>query len=182
MIFGEIGISTGEFAQKFVSQLQSNVQNTMGSNTKPPCSGGNKTMWTSAVTQVLAGLGSSLGYEAYPWMLDLIWWSNKQQRMVLAVESEFNNSLRAIEDDFQKLTVFKCPLKLLVFSADAQQMKSRAETYLQLLTQHVKDEEYLLVGFTVSGPRCFVFKVPHDGKLERVEFQEMKLSKAAGNT
>jgi len=35
-----------------------------------------------------------------------------------------------IEEDFQRLTVFKCPLKVLVFSVrDSAGMKTRAEEY-----------------------------------------------------
>ena len=93
--------------------------------------------------------------------------------MVLAVEAELDTSTKAIEDDFQKLSVFKCPLKLLVFTGDADRTTDMAERYLKSLTQHVKGEEYVLVGFTESNPRCFLFRVPNDGRINDVQFQEI---------
>lgn len=136
-------------------------------------------MWTLEVKSVLHNIGKDLGYDAYPWLLDPIWWSMPAQRMILALESEMDKHVETIEEDFQKLPVFKCPLKLLVFSAEADAVKRMTEDYLQIFTQHVEREEYLLVGFTASDPRCFLFKVPYDGKLDKVTFDEVKLSKAA---
>lgn len=104
--------------------------------------------------------------------------SKSPERMVLAAESEMASHIDGVEDDFEKLPSFKCPFKLLVFSTDVEGVKKNAEGYVQLFGQHVQDEEYLLVGFTASGPRCFLFKVPHDGKLDKVTFDEFKLSEA----
>src|SRR5580658_4967084 len=142
MLFGKPEVGAKELAEKLVGD----VLTKMGA-APPPCRGGSREMWNIEVKAVLHELGSSYHYDAYPWLLDLIWWSMSSQLMMLAVESEMDGHVGAIEEDFQKLPVFKCPLKLLVFSADADAVKKMAENYLQLLTQHVKDEEYLLVGF-----------------------------------
>ena len=175
MLFGETGISAKELAHKLVS----GVLNKMG-NDAPPCRGGGKVMWTAEVKAILHEIGTTLKYtNLCEWCsLDMIWWCMSTQRLILAAESEMAANPVAVEDDFEKLSVFKCPLKLLVFCADVDRVKENAERYLQVLAQHVKGEEYLLVGFTASGPRCFLFKVPGDGKLDKVRFDEFKLSDA----
>jgi hypothetical protein len=173
VLFGEAGISAKEIGERLVSE----VLKRMGADAKA-CRGGSREMWNVEVNSVLHNIGKGLGYDAYPWLLDLIWWSMPTQRMILGVESEMDKHVESIAEDFEKLPVFKCPLKLLVFSAEADAVKGMAENYLQMFTQHVKGEEYLLVGFTASGPRCFLFPVPLDGKLDKVRFDELKLSKA----
>ncbi|MGB7282424.1 MAG: hypothetical protein WBE13_09200 [Candidatus Acidiferrum sp.] len=177
MLFGELEVTSEKFSEEFVSA----VLNEVGANKKPPCAGGSRKKWTQAVKLVLERLGNKYGYEQdYPWLVDFIWWSDNPQRLGLAAESEFDTSVDAIEEDFQKLSVFKCPLKLLIFSADLEETKRMAQRWLQNVTQHVKDEEYLLIGFTSSGPRCFSFVVPTDGHLkEEAHFYEIHVSKIA---
>lgn len=176
MPFAKLGTTAKQVAEKFVSE----VLERMGADAKPPCRGGNKELWTVEVKSALHKMGRSQGYDAYPWLLDFIWWCKATERLILAAESEMDGNIASIADDFQKLPVFKCPVKLLVFSADTDATKKMAEEYLQLFAQHVKDEEYLLVGFTDSGPRCHYFRVPRDGKLEeKVQFEELKIAKSA---
>lgn len=175
MLFGEAAITAKELAEKLVS----GVLKKMGTGSEPPCSGGNKTMWTVQVKAVLIEIGTTFKYTSLcEWCsLDMIWWCMSTQRLILVAESEMATNPDAIETDFEKLSVFKCPLKLLVFSREVERVKENAESYLRVLTQHVKDEEYLLVGFTASGPRCFLFKVPNDGKVDKVKFDELRLPK-----
>ncbi len=176
MLFGELGITSGELAEQFVS----GVLKLMGADTKPPCSGGSRPAWNAAVKTVLEELGKRHGYDqTYAWLVDLVWWSTKPERMGLVVESEMDKSAGAIEDDFEKLSVFKCPVKLMVCSSDPVNIKGVAERCLVKLAQHVKDEEYLLIGFTASGPRCFSFRVPTNGALEEVAFSELQFSMSA---
>jgi hypothetical protein len=164
---------------KFAEELIAGVLKEMGATAcTPPCSGGSRRAWTEAVRQALTELGKRYGYETYGWLVDFIWWSKSPERLGLVVESEWDES---DEDDFQKLPVFKSPLKLWVFSSDHEQAKSMAEHYLKTLTQHVKGEEYLLIGFTRSGPHCLSFKVPADGTLERVNFSEVRLARSVSN-
>jgi len=123
-------------------------------------------------------------YAPYPWLLDFVWWSrqNGTEQMVLAVESEMDKRVgKEIEPDFQKLPSFKCPLKLLVFSADVGDTIKMAEHYLQKFTQHIDGEKYLLVGFVDPHPQCWWFSVIGNGRLESdtVEFVEIQLSKPA---
>jgi hypothetical protein len=175
MLFGEPRITSRELAETFVSGVMREM-----SRDGEPFSEISRTKWTCAVRRVLDELGAKLGYNhRYPWLVDFIWWDTKSEELALAVESELSPSPVAIEEDFQKLTVFKCPVKLLVFRGDAEATKRAAEGYLRKRTQHVKDEEYLLVGFTTPGPRCFYFKVPQvpaDGKLQGVQFSEWDLA------
>jgi hypothetical protein len=176
MSFGKEGITSKELAKKFVF----GVLKAMATNPKPPCDGGSKPMWNVAVRSVLQDIGTNLGHETYlEWCrLDVMWWGKSPERMVLVVESEMAKNADGIEKDFEKLPSFKCPFKLLAFSADVEAVKKNAAHYLQLFAQHAKDEEYLLVGFTALGPRCFLFKVPQHGKLDKVKFDEFHLSKA----
>lgn len=174
------GIFTAEamsFAEKFVSGVLAEF-----ADAKVPCSGSEHTPWTKAIMKVLGQMGSQAGYEAYPWLLDYVWWSKKggEETMILGVESELDKDVVGqIGQDFQKLPSFKCQRKLLVFSAGAEETRLMAESYLQNFTQHRVGEEYLLIGFTVSGPRCFLYRVPNDGKQENVRFAELLLRSAA---
>jgi len=177
MLFGELGITSMKLAEEFVSGVLATMR-IIDKTATPPCSGGSRPIWNGVVTDVLAKLGNKYGYDrTYPWLVDFIWWSDRPPRMGLAAESEFDRRVTVIEDDFEKLCVFKCPIKLMVFSSDAEDTKTMAERYLQALTQHVKGEEYLLIGFTALGPRCFLFRVPNDGPVAQVNFSELQLSR-----
>ena len=170
MLFGEAGSTARGLAEKLLLELRSELGDDFN---KPPCSYGNRTLWTRALIAVLSKMGCGLEYKTYPWLLDYVWWCNKTERMVLAVESELDPCSGLIEDDFQKLPSFKCPLKLFVFSTkDTEGVKQMAEGYLRCFGQHVKDEEYVLLDFTGTGPRCFWFRVPSDGALATVIFKE----------
>jgi hypothetical protein len=163
-------LTPSDLAEKFVSGVITEMTRDGG---QPPFSGASRTKWTCAVMRVLDELGAVEYDHRYPWLVDFIWWDARSEYMALAVESEFSPSPNEISDDFQKLTVLKCPLKLFVFKGDAGKTKSMAEQYLKSRSQHVKGEEYLLVGFTDLRPRCFFFTVPVDGNLqERVQFSE----------
>jgi len=181
MLFGELSVSSRVLADEFVSGVFAKL----GENCEPPCSGGAKGPWTKAILEVLDDLGRIHGYEERyeRWLVDYIWWSKKPEHLALVVESELEKTGAAVLDDFYKLPVFKCPLKMLVFSADAEEVRRVIEEHLRVLTQHVEGEEYLLVGFTIPGPRCFHFKVPSNGRLDKVQFSELPLSKkaSAGN-
>jgi len=182
MLFGKADITAKELAEKLVSGVMSK----MGSY-PPPRDGGKRPKWTRAVKAVFHEMGSTLGYDNWPeWCsLDCLWWTNAKDKskdsLVLVAESELENNVNGVENDFLKLRLFKCPLKVLVFSADVDEVKRMAETDLQLYEQHVSREEYLLVGFTASGPRCFHFEVPQgkNGKLNKVVFKEFRASRAA---
>ena len=165
------------FAEEFISTLRTRM-----GDEKPPCANGSRENWTCEVKSALHEMGKRRGHVGYSWLLDFIWWS-KDQRMMLAAESEFGN-VDEVESDFEKLPSFKCPRKLLVFTGDerkAEQTKRNAEIYLRQFGQHASSEEYLLIGLTEFGARCFCFKVPEgrNGHLkdEEVNFVPMKLTK-----
>jgi hypothetical protein len=176
-------MSISDTAQSFVEEFLSAMRNRMG-NEKPPCANGSRDNWTCEVKSALHEMGKKRGYDCYPWLLDYIWWSMKDQRMMLAAESEFG-TVGEIEEDFEKLPAFKCPRKLLVFSGDEKNIeraKNDAEKYLRQFGEHVSGEEYFLIAFTDSGTCCFWFKVPEGRnghlKKEEVNFIPMKLAKS----
>jgi len=172
MLFGDAGISSQKFAEEFTSA----VLEKMGTST-PPCCGGEKTPWSDEIFHVLEKMGNDRGFECYLWLVDRIWWSNENEHMGLAVESELDTNAKNIEEDFQKLTVMKCPLKVLIYSAvDPGEMKTRAEKYLRKRDQHVKDEKYLLIAFTAAQPQCFRLKIPVDGRSNELSFEPLQLS------
>jgi hypothetical protein len=179
MQLNEERITANELAGKFVSAVLKTMA--LNATPTPPCAGGNRPLWNVAVRSVLQELGAGFGYTTFLEFctLDLMWWGKSPERMVLAVESEMANNPDAVENDFEKLPSYKSRFKLLAFSADVEAVKKNAEGYLELFGQHAKNEEYLLVGFTPSGPRCFHFPVPNDGKLERISFKELQLSNDA---
>lgn len=168
----ETMLQARQFARDFISGMMAELGEVFG---MPPCMGGSSTKWTCAVLSTLENLGKKHGYECYPWLLDAIWWDQSSQSMILGAECEWRAS-RAEEDDFQKLPVFKCPLKLFAFSRDSmstESIKRQVEEYLQVFAQHIKGEQYVLVGFAPSGPRSFFFIVPSDGKqTEPVRFAD----------
>jgi hypothetical protein len=176
-LFGDAGISSQEFADEFTRR----VLEKMGTSTLP-CCGGEKTPWSKQIFAVLKEMGNRRGFDHnYEWLVDWIWWSSENEHMALAVESELDTNGKKIEEDFQKLTVMKCPLKVLIYSAvDPSEMKTRAEKYLRKQDQHVKDEEYLLIAFTPTQPRCFRLKIPVDGRSNELAFEPLQLSIAQG--
>ncbi len=109
--------------------------------------------------KVLKKLGRDLGYKhTYHWLVDFIWWDIQSQSLGMAVEFEWSPLVKGEEDDFQKLTVFKCPPQAVCIQCNGRpEDKSMAERSLELRTQHVKNEEYLLIGFHVQGKSTVFF-------------------------
>jgi hypothetical protein len=164
-------ITSRELIEAFVSRVTSTMR---GEGGRQPFSYDSRPELTEAVLDVLTELGHEKEYsDCYEWLVDLVWWDRSNEYMALAVESELSHASNEIADDFQKLTVLKCPLKLFVFKGDVERTKNMAEEYLKRRSQHVKDEEYLLVGFIKPRPRCFFLKVPNDGVFqEPIQFSE----------
>src|ERR1700688_2878933 len=122
MLFGDAKITVKELAQEVVD----GVANVMGEESKrPPCNSRMRTSWTKAVREVLGFLAEDRNYVCYPWLLDFVWWDSASESLILAAECEWSQA-KAEEDDFQKLAAFKCPLKLFVFSGDAERTKKMA--------------------------------------------------------
>jgi hypothetical protein len=165
-----------QFADEFVSGVLATV-----AGAKPPHAGGEQTPWTNAIAKVLEKMARRKNCDCYPWLLDYVWWSQKdgEEAMELAIESELDQDIREIGEDFDKLPSIKCDRKLLVFSFDPDETKARAEFYLQRFTQHESDNQYLLIGFTDKGPRCHIYLVPNDRKVQgRVQFEELPINTA----
>jgi hypothetical protein len=183
MEIGEAGISAPDFAEKFLILLFQELRNIGSDINQPPCRRGGRADWTCALHNALRRQGETYHFETYPWLVDFIWWRMKDEYLGLVMESEFDPSHGAIQDDFEKLTVFKYPLKVLVFSTQSpDETKTSVERYLEKRSQHIRNEEYLLIGFTALGPRCFWFRVPSDGRLESpVRFDEHRIAPVASS-
>ena len=134
----------------------------------------NRKIWTRMVRSVLKKYGEYDGYaHCYPWLVDFIWWEKRSETLALVAECEWGKSTD-LDDDFQKLAVLKCPLKLFIFSGiNPKSFLKRAEDLLQSFGQHTKDEEYIVIAFTSSEPLLFHFKVPESGRLSaRPQFDQ----------
>src|SRR5262249_4280838 len=141
----------------------------------PPCVNDGREAWTRSTRATLKDLGKQNGYEEFydnGWMEDFIWWTKTTEQLALVVESELKVNPADIQSDFEKLTVFKCPWKLLIFSSNPGKVLALAEAHLRRLSQHVAGEEYLLIGFTNIGARYFRFTIPNDGFVATVAFEE----------
>ena len=160
-----------KFAETFIRGVLREVE-----NVPPPCSGHEHTPWSDAIKAVLKRMGDNQTEQrkAYPWLLDYVWWSKKdnEETMILGVESELDKNVSQIEEDFQKLPSFKCRKKLLVFSSiTPDEVVSMAESYLKRFTRHEAGEEYYLIGFNTPGPCCYFYCVPKDGRQSKIQFK-----------
>jgi hypothetical protein len=149
-------------------------------------------IWTSEVKTYLADIAQEIAEERAPlalqtiytksapgvseFLLDLVWWCKRgedfrEEFMALAVEVEWASwwSLKsmtaAIGADFGKLTVVKCPLKLMVFCTDKDKktgtherwqknILNEIERYLNSYSHHIPGEHYILLDTASDGNRC----------------------------
>ncbi len=113
-------------------------------------------------------------------LLDAVWWRRKKEgrneEMALAVECEWgakdphkpgNRTIEEVvsmvEQDFDKLLVVKCPLKLMIFctdkagTGDYEGMRvavvEKMEAYLSQYAHHIEGECYLFVDVAATGER-----------------------------
>ena len=61
-----------QFADEFVSGVLATV-----AGAKPPHAGGEQTPWTNAIAKVLEKMARRKNCDCYPWLLDYVWWSQK---------------------------------------------------------------------------------------------------------
>jgi len=175
MVFGESPVTLEQLAKELrvrIPQLASALTNKE---------------YTRAAKQALTQIGDSLNLRTYctnrqrgtkEFLLDLVWWKDApdEQRAVLAVESEWGNprdqgiGSRAdqVTEDFKKLLAFKAPMKLMLFSADNQEMRdaihAEIQRYLRRFAQHVKGEEYLFMEFAESNCYSYTWTPNQDGR------------------
>lgn len=141
--------------------------------------------WTAAIVKGLDKIGKSKGLHVCghgcsgqsEWMLDIVWMKTPEQRVILAVESEWRGQ-SAISEDFGKLMVVKSPLKLMVFNTSDHKgwelIVKRLEKDMTNFPDHLSGEHYLLLEVTAPGAFRYEFRVPTDGRLDPVQFQELE--------
>ena len=98
-----------------------------------------KTAWSRATKEVLCELGRNKGFSPYAsahsggkrlheFLLDVVWYSELNGGIRLAVESELGGP-EAVLYDFEKLMCIKSPLKLLLVEQGRPRMVERLERY-----------------------------------------------------
>jgi hypothetical protein len=141
-----------------------------------------------AVKGTLSQMGQKREFHAYPrkcdgnqeCMWDASWWLESETglRLALAAESEWGKSAD-VKDDFEKLLVAKCPLKLLITDSrdKVAGMKDRLERSLRHYRDHVEGE--LSVWIDLKGSlrrgelRAFEYKANKSGSDETAAFEEV---------
>jgi hypothetical protein len=139
--------------------------------------------WTSAVVARLNQIGSALGLHVCgrkcsgqgEWLLDVIWMQRDDQRILLAVESEWG-ALACVEEDFGKILCIKSKRKLMLFNTynhkGADKIIAALEHMMLSYPHHVAGEEYFAMDMTAPGAFRYRFVVPTSGRLISVKFDE----------
>jgi hypothetical protein len=174
-IFGDTPIDATELVNELIARVRPQV--TRQSTDRE---------WTRAVKQSLRLLGNERGKVVAPddeqaeFMLDLIWWRDKDSNDIdLAVECDWGNK-KAVEYDFGKLLSIKAPLKLLVYGPSANEKQGLPiregieKHYLEKFSQHVAGERYLLVEVVVAENLvcAYEFLVSEHGSFQKSEFNQ----------
>lgn len=139
--------------------------------TRLPWTKGENTVWTAAVKDTLSEIAKALSprYEAIyttkgvsEFLVDLVWWDRQGgEGAVLALECEwyyerYGNPAKYVQEvgvDFEKLLVFKAPLKIMIFSSFKSSTDISAavlveiEKYLKRYKHHIPGERYLILDF-----------------------------------
>jgi len=144
----------------------------------------NDTAWTQAVRQTLDKIARSLDYDPVcsrkepacsEVMLDQVWFPLEgDQHFVFAMECEWGNQrdrkgkkydavAKDVRYDFRKLLHVKAPLKMLVYTADNDSMRTAIHRQVKdamiHYPYHVEGECYVFVEF-VPGNKCFRYQFP----------------------
>ncbi len=148
--------------------------------------------WTGKILQVLDELGKAKGLYVSPdmykdqgeYLVDMMWQKKDRRRtlpdIVLAIESE-SSRYKKDPDDFEKLMHVKAPQKLFIFRSrehakdGLEFIESVQSKYMKSFTQHVRDEEYVVLEFAKRESMAFKYeyKVGKSGKIGRVKFREI---------
>jgi hypothetical protein len=174
-IFGETPIDATELVKELIARVRPQV--TRESTDRE---------WARAVKQSLRLLGNERGKVVAPddeqaeFMLDLIWWRDKDSNDIeLAVECDWGNK-KTVEYDFGKLLSIKAPLKLMVYGPRTHEKlglpirEGIEKHYLEKFSQHVAGERYLLVEVDVPENLVFAYEilVSEHGSIQKPEFKQ----------
>src|SRR5579884_903699 len=167
MPFGDAPISLEELASK----LRIMIPKLAGTLTNEG--------YTRGLKEALQQIGNSLGVRTLckdkdrnrkEFMLEVVWWSDvpRDQRAVLGVESDWGspmdknpeNRASQVMEKFEKLLLFKAPIKLILFSASNPEVRGAIHSGIQKLliniSQHVRGEQYLFMEFAKND--CYTYR------------------------
>ena len=135
-----------------------------------------KKVWTSKVKSFVSKLAPKEGHQVYAsssknvrggeWLFDLIWVKgnyeeNRIERVILAMESEWDRSKGSIDYDFQKLMVVRADLRVMLFNT---KKKEKWEEIISSLKEQVKkfsqsqDGDRYLFGGWIDEKEAFEFE------------------------
>ena len=119
---------------------------------------------------------------------DVVWWcrretDKKEEFMALAVECEWGSGWRleaCVGEDFSKLTVAKCPLKLMIFCTELNRTTGTHESqqtivlneidrHLKFYSHHMPGERYIFLDTATDGNRrSWIRTVDENGVLSEL--------------
>lgn len=115
------------------------------------------TIWTGKIKEVLSDLGHSLDYisssnhDGREWLFDLIWFTlnkrNNFNRLVLAMESEWDLSWDQIRYDFDKLLATNATHKLIICQSILSSRDTLLHNFQISINDYqlgIKDERFLI--------------------------------------
>lgn len=154
-------------------------------------------LWTEAVKKIMQDLCAnkymkSIGMEYcatctvkkiryHEWLLDVVWYLNteEEEAIVLALESEWDNKIGCVRDDFAKLLAVKAPIKILLFEA-GKKSRNTAEAHMRSLTQvsrkwrqHSEGDMIYVINFRDGGYEAHFYRAPGDGWIPDLTFLPM---------
>lgn len=130
-------------------------------------------IWTHAILEELAKFGNvdepsvcpamkPSGYSP-EWLFDFVWYRydcGSLKRLELILESEWAQNYNAIQYDFEKLLIAKCPHKVMVFQGSTRQIEKWIESL-----------RGIVLGYENNYARERYFFIAYDTNLKRFRFQ-----------
>lgn len=191
-LFGSAPMEPRDLAKKLVAEVQNH-------NDGDTWLHGENRQWTEAVKKGLENIARELPvkttcvYTAFApgareFLLDVVWWNKEDSEGAsLACECEWYWSRsRKVEDyhihvgeDFEKLLVFKAPLKLMIFATPKnapwveEPVIEKINGYLLGYKHHVLGEKYLVLDFAPK-PKCWMVEVSGNGA-SRPQLKELQI-------
>jgi hypothetical protein len=142
---------------------------------------------TELLFSILRQIGEEANYVVAPgkkskaYLLDLIWFDEKNYEIAVGVESEWNQAIDEVTYDFEKLMFVKTPVKVLAYLVPDHDMQGKAtrnrlEAMLEKFTHHMAGDEYLLIEFSAgwSKAQFHALRLPSDGQVNPFVFKNSK--------
>lgn len=113
----------------------------------------------------------------HEFLLDIVVWDRSSgEGVILAVESEWTQSVDSIAEDFWKLLVVKSRVKLMIFALNANARKHTQEETWKKLSEcllkyrdHRKGERYVFIDYApVPARAAWWIEIPNEGRLTAV--------------